>query len=285
MSTFAQRLHTPRYLQQQIHQTLQLTHTPPSALSLRLHLHLSEKHRRKPKTNVNDNELSGSEAAFSSFSPWITFFFPTPLQVNNSTFLNTDSTKTGWLVLTIQSGISTYGEGQTDLEGTQLWDNQRNSMWQQGEQELHSQCPFNTCVLQQSAHRWKLRCAGCSTTAAPSTSGGTGKRSDDASEHLKGKEVCRTRGQCVEDIELLNSKKKITSITDKRASSASEPWAGTSPSVLPPQWEARKANTGKWALARKGLFEGFILPGELTPCSASRKREKQENTLPYPLTN
>lgn len=174
MSTFAQMLRTRRYLQQQIHQTLQLTHTPPSALSLRLHLHLSEKHRGKPKTDVNENELYRSEAAFSSFSPWITFFFPTSLLVNNSTFLNTDSTKAGWPVLISQSGVSTYGECQTDLEGTQLWDNQKNSVWQWGEQELHSRCPFNTWVLQQSARRRKLRYAVCSITAAPSISGDTG---------------------------------------------------------------------------------------------------------------
>lgn len=59
MSTFGQMPRTPRYLQPQIHQTLQLTHPPPSVPSLQLCLYLSEKHRGKPKAGVNENKLSG----------------------------------------------------------------------------------------------------------------------------------------------------------------------------------------------------------------------------------
>lgn len=94
MSTFAQMLHIPRYLQQQIHQTLQLTHTPPSVPSLRPYSHLSEKHRGKPKTDVNENGLDQKQL-FPHPPLELHFFPPTSLLVNNSTFLNTDSTKVG----------------------------------------------------------------------------------------------------------------------------------------------------------------------------------------------
>lgn len=183
--------------------------------------------------------------------------------------------------------VSAYGECQTDLESTQLWDHQRNSMWQQGVQELHSQCPFNTWVLQQTAHRWKLHCAGCSTTAASSTSA-------DMGPHMRGFRAFKRQGGMQDKgttcrryraSKLQKKKKKkktYTSITNNRASAAREPWASTSPSVLLSQTKARKANTGKWALARKGLFEGYILPGEFTPHLASRRGEKQENILSYP---
>ena len=76
MSTFVQTAHIPRYLQQQIHQTLQLTHTPPSVLSLQLYLYLSEKHRGKSKTGVNENKLSGSGAAFFLILPLNCIFSP-----------------------------------------------------------------------------------------------------------------------------------------------------------------------------------------------------------------
>lgn len=59
MPTFVQKPRTPRYLQQQIHQTLQLTRPPPSVPSLQLYLYLSEQHRGKPKAGVNENKVSG----------------------------------------------------------------------------------------------------------------------------------------------------------------------------------------------------------------------------------
>lgn len=100
MSTFAQMPHTPRYLQQQIHQTLQLTHTPPSVPSLQLYLHLSEKHRGKPKkTGVNENEQHGSAAAFFLILPFHCTSFPAPVLLSSSTLLNAERTKARWTVL------------------------------------------------------------------------------------------------------------------------------------------------------------------------------------------
>lgn len=63
--TFVQMPHIPRCLQQQIHQTRQLTRMPPSVQPLQLYLHLSENARRKNKS-VNEKEMAASTTTLCS---------------------------------------------------------------------------------------------------------------------------------------------------------------------------------------------------------------------------
>lgn len=161
MSTFVQTPHIPRYLQQQIHQTLQLTHTPPSVPSLQLYLYLSEKHRGKSKRGVNANKLSGSGVAFFFILPLNFFFFSAQVPLSNTTFLKTERTQVGRAVLHSHREVSASGTCLTALESKKPLDNQRNSPRGGGESRalLHSQCPFNTRVLQQHTHGLRLHAA------------------------------------------------------------------------------------------------------------------------------
>lgn len=96
MSTFVQMPHIPRYLQQQIHQTLQLTHTPPSVPSLQLYLYLSEKHRGKQKQVLMKTNCLDQQQLLS-YPPLELHFFPTQVLLSNSMILQTGGRRQGGL--------------------------------------------------------------------------------------------------------------------------------------------------------------------------------------------
>lgn len=132
MSTFAQTPHTPHCLQQQIHQTLQLTHTPPSVLSLQLYLYLPKKHREKQKKQVlMKAKCLDHQQLFLLILPHQTALFYHP----SSTFLKVEMTLTGRAQLS---------KCPITLEKRKPPNNQRNSLCGAGESRasLHSQCHF-----------------------------------------------------------------------------------------------------------------------------------------------
>lgn len=108
MSTFVQMPHTPRYLQQQIHQTLQLTHTPPSVLSLQLYLHLSEKHRGKQKQVLMKTNCLDQQQLLS-YPPLELHFSPTHVLLSNSMILQTERTQAGKAALNSHHQVSASG--------------------------------------------------------------------------------------------------------------------------------------------------------------------------------